>query len=140
MGAPVTTSGTDLRDFVRHIDAFASGRAVQKAVGAAARELNAIHAEAFDGQRSPEGTAWLPLKRPRVGGRILDKSSRLRRAATHGQLSGLSVTFGLPVYGPVHQRGSKRVPARPFLTEFPFGVEVSGRIERAIVEVLDGAR
>lgn len=139
MSAPVVAGGTPLREFIRQIDQFASGRAVQKAVGAVARELKEIHTEAFDNARSPEGVPWEAIKHPRKNSRPLVKSEAMRKMALRPLLSGQSVTFGMPPYGVNHQYGAPRahIVPRPFLAEFPFSPQVAARLERVIVAAIE---
>lgn len=71
----------------------------------------------FTSSRAPDGTAWAPLVRPRVGlGGPLVRSGDLRDYASAATIRGDSAIFVAPSPKGVHQVGStkKNLPARPF--------------------------
>lgn len=107
---------------------------------AMAGEVNRLIAEGFDKSRAPDGKPWEPLK-VRIGGKPLDKTGRLKRAAQTATptAAGVMVTVNL-VRAATHQYGAKiraksakflrfragrrwvyakevTIPARPFLPE-----------------------
>ena len=72
------------------------------------------HQQRFSQRRSPDGSPWTPRKDSKPHP-ILEETGRMRRsirAVPDGD--GVAVTAE-PPYAPVHQYGSERVPARPFL-------------------------
>lgn len=139
MSATVGESGRPFDELLGIVREAASGRTYQRALGAVARELGAIVRESFDGERSPAGVAWRSLRRPRPG-RILERSGRLRKSATRVLFAGQRLVIDLPPYGPYHQEGTGRMPARPFAPTEPLPYAIRARLERAIEEVLDGPR
>lgn len=139
MSGTVSESGRPFDELLGIVREAASGRTYQRALGAVGRELNAIVREAFDGERSPAGVAWKPLRRPRPG-RILERSGRLRRGATRVLFAGQRIVIDLPPHGAYHQDGTGRIPARPYLPDVDQDAGVRLRLERALTEALDGSR
>lgn len=139
MSATLGESGRPFDELLGIVREAASGRTYQRALGAVARELGAIARESFAGESSPAGGAWKPLRRPRPG-RILERSGRLRRAATRVLFAGQRLVIDLPPYGTLHQDGTGRMPARPFLPDVDRDAGVRLRLERVMQEVLDGPR
>jgi len=107
-----------------------------------AEHLLTVTEEAFEAQRSPGGKAWPDLApatwRHKRTPKMLYESGALQGSLTpesdsHEARLGVNATSrGFP-YGIVHQFGSRRVPARPFLP-----VDQSGALEASVVEeILD---
>lgn len=136
MSGTVSESGRPFDELLGIVREAASGRTYQRALGAVGRELNAIVREAFDGERSPAGVAWKPLRRPRPG-RILERSGRLRRGATRVLFAGQRIVIDLPPHGAYHQDGTGRIPARPFLPDVDQDAGVRLRLERVLAASLD---
>lgn len=139
MTSTVGESGRPFDELLGIVREAASGRTYQRALGAVARELGAIVRESFASESSPAGAAWKPLRRPRPG-RILERSGRLRRAATRVLFAGQRIVIDLPPYGTFHQDGTGRMPARPFLPDVDRDAGVRLRLEHALQEVLDEPR
>lgn len=71
----------------------------------------------FEQSRSPDGTAWQALKRPRPrgGGRPLQDTGVLMGSIT-AQAHGNILQIGTATdYAHYHQFGTQHIPARPFL-------------------------
>lgn len=71
----------------------------------------------FEQSRSPDGTAWQALKRPRPrgGGRPLQDTGVLMGSIT-AQVHGNTLQIGTATdYAHYHQFGTQHIPARPFL-------------------------
>lgn len=130
-------TGAPLDALMELVREAAGGRITQRVVGALARETRAMVTASFASEQSPEGNAWKPLRRPRPG-RILDRTGRLRKAATRVLIAGQRIVIDAPVYGPFHQDGTRRMPARPFLPD-PNDPRTRERYQRAIEEVLQEA-
>lgn len=89
------------------------------------------HQQNFDSQSTRDGTPWAPRKPPTGDWPILDKTGALKAAATgtgpgHVQEVGdreamIGVDGSVVVHGggvhaaPLHQSGTARMPARPFV-------------------------
>ena len=136
MSATFGESGRPFEELLGIVREAASGRTYQRALGAVGRELGAVVREAFDGERSPGGIAWKPLRRPRPG-RILERSGRLRKGATRVLFAGQRIVIDLPSYGPFHQDGTGRMPARAFLPDVDRDAGVRLRLERVLAASLD---
>ena len=106
----------------------------------AAELILTVTEEAFDAQRSPDGTPWPDLapatwKRKRTR-RKLYESGNLQGSLSadsdaHSATVGVGATSRGFAYGIVHQLGSRRVPARPFLP-----VDESGALTESVKEEL----
>jgi phage virion morphogenesis protein len=71
----------------------------------------------FEQSRSPDGTAWQALKRPRPrgGDRPLQDTGVLMGSIT-AQVHGNTLQIGTATdYAHYHQFGTQHIPARPFL-------------------------
>lgn len=71
----------------------------------------------FEQSRSPDGTAWQALKRPRPrgGDRPLQDTGVLMGSIT-AQMHGNTLQIGTATdYAHYHQFGTQHIPARPFL-------------------------
>ena len=71
----------------------------------------------FEQSRSPDGTAWQALKRPRPrgGDRPLQDTGVLMGSIT-AQVHGNTLQIGTTTdYAHYHQFGTQHIPARPFL-------------------------
>ena len=71
----------------------------------------------FEQSRSPDGTAWQALKRPRPrgGDRPLQDTGVLMGSIT-AQVHGNTLQIGTAIdYAHYHQFGTQHIPARPFL-------------------------
>ena len=77
----------------------------------------------FVQSRDPDGNAWAPLKRPRPGGPVLDKTGKLKRIRRYVSFAGFTLKATVP-YAGFHQNGTRRMVARKF---FP----VDGQLPRA---------
>lgn len=139
MSGTVSESGRPFDELLGIVREAATGRTYQRALGAVGRELGAIVRESFASESTPAGGTWKPLRRPRPG-RILERSGRLRKAATRVLFAGQRIVIDLPPYGPFHQDGTGRMPARPYLPDVDRDAGVRLRLERAMQEVLDGPR
>lgn len=129
------------------VDAFADALEPLDDTDAMARAMAATAAElvrsTFSASRDPDGVAWRPLARPRVGiGGALLRTGALRDAASDPAVDAAG--FVLVVEGPkaVHQTGSRRnLPARPFLPA-SFGLpvtwetELDASLRRVLAEML----
>lgn len=107
-----------------------------RAVSAAATEVAAARIDqGFAAGRSPEGAAWAPTK---SGKPPLQGTGRLRASARPRDTGrGLQVRTGLP-YAGVHQYGSRRTPARPYLPGDRWPADWERAIERAAREAIEG--
>ena len=68
--------------------------------------------ENFEKEGRPQ--KWRPLQKPRIG-KILQKTGRLRRSLTEKYTNTEAIVGTNVKYAPVHQFGSKNIPARPFM-------------------------
>ena len=90
---------------------------------AIARKVVGTTQRRFFEQRSPDGQAWAPLKKPRGRGhnpssRALFDSGKLFESITYEELGADAVAVGFThdaFYGKFHQDGTRHIPARPFL-------------------------
>lgn len=127
-------SGPSFEAIERQLKAIADGTTRQRMAGALAREVRADVNRAFDTQTAPDGAAWAPLKRPRVGGRTLHRTGTLRRRAATVLLFGSSIRVQLPPYGPFHQEGTRTIPRRAFVPTDPIPAATLARYTRAMLE------
>ena len=89
----------------------------------------------FASKRAPGGNAWAAPARPQPHP-LLVKTSRLRGAALRVLFFGGGVRVVLPDYGDHHLRGTRRMPARPFLPSDPMPEELVQRYGRAVLEAI----
>ncbi len=62
---------------------------------------------------SPDGNAWPPLKAR--SGSILVDTGRLLGSISHTSTSNEAIVGTNVFYGPFHQYGTRKMPARPFM-------------------------
>lgn len=131
-------SGPTIDQIVETVRRRHGPQAAQRAVGAVARELRAVIEQSFNTQATPEGVPWRPLKQPRPGRRILQRTGTLRRRAANVLLFGNTVRVQMPPYGALHISGTSRMPARPFVPGSPLDPALRVRFQQAIARaVLD---
>lgn len=71
----------------------------------------------FEQSRSPDGTAWQALKRPRPrGGEYPLQDTGVLMGSITAQAHGNTLQIGTAIdYAHYHQFGTQHIPARPFL-------------------------
>ena len=134
--APVAEAITRLRQRASDLSPFMAD---------AAETLYTITDESFDAQASPAGAPWTPLAsatlRAKRTDKILYESGNLRgslyadSSATEAHIGIGATAHGYP-YGIVHQFGSRRIPARPFLPLSPDG-DLIGDVVEDILSLLE---
>lgn len=127
-----TTTGPTPDEVADHVDAIVANGPLLDAVARAGAELIVA---GFSASRAPDGRPWAPLRAPRPGGGPLVRTGALRDLASRPEVDGDGVTWTSTRYGGFHQRGTRRLPARPF---FPDG-ELSSEWEAAITVTLERA-
>ena len=149
----VSIKGLD--EAVEFTDAVASRmRDMSPLTRVLAEDVKRLIDDSFAQSRSPGGEQWAALKPSTVRQRrqgsdqpLIDTGTLRNSAFARGTSQGVSFGAGAS-YGPFHQFGTRRVPARPFLPvtqsgEFmrsgPAATEVAA-IRRAIVEYLKTGR
>lgn len=111
-------TGPDLDELVGAVVRFADDPAQATRVASALADAGeGLVRAGFSAHRAPDGTAWAPLKRPRLGvGGPLLKTGDLRDSASLAVVSAHGFVMTAPDPKSVHQRGyaRRRLPARPF--------------------------
>lgn len=93
-----------------------------------AEETVELIREGFDRQGDPYGRGWAPLKAR--SGKILQDTGLLRRfKPTHVTVRGFTVSSGA-TYGPFHQSGTSRMPARKMVPDGGMPARWMQRLER----------
>jgi hypothetical protein len=97
-------------------------RVPSQAAREASTEINQLIQQEFDDGRDPYGKAWAPLRPATLAtGRTpppLTKSGKMRSGTLAKPLQGIGIGLSLPFPGYFHQRGTRRMRARPVL---PYG-------------------
>lgn len=118
MSSTLRQTGPGLDDLIGAVESFADDPAQSTRVASALAEAGeGLVRAGFSAHRAPDGTAWAPLKRPRLGvGGPLLKTGALRDAASLASVSTHGFVMTAPDPKSVHQRGYARrsLPARPF--------------------------
>ena len=118
MSSTLRQTGRELDDLIGAVESFADDPAQSTRVASALAEAGeGLVRAGFSAHRAPDGTAWAPLKRPRLGvGGPLLKTGALRDAASLAVVSAHGFVMTAPYPKSVHQRGYARrnLPARPF--------------------------
>lgn len=118
MSGALEESGTPLDELIGAVESFVDDPAgVTRVASALAEAGERLVYAGFSATRSPDGTSWAPLKRPRegVGGALL-KSGDLQRRASQPVVNGDGFVMTAPPPKGVHQWGfaPRNLPARPF--------------------------
>lgn len=73
-------------------------------------------ASGFRDEKSPDGTGWTPLKKPRKSGssKILNDTGRLKDSFAHVASNSFVEITTDTMYAPFHQFGTRKMVARPF--------------------------
>ena len=118
MSSDLRQTGPDIDELAGAIERFAGDASVSTHVASALAEAGErLVYFGLSVHRAPDGTAWAPLKRPRMGiGGPLLKTGELREDASRAAVSPLGFVMTAPYPKSVHQRGyaPRNLPARPF--------------------------
>lgn len=121
MSQPFRESGRPLDELIGAVESFADDPAAGTLVSSALADAgHRLVYSGFLAHRAPDGTAWAPLKRPRVGeGGVLVLTGALRDASSSPVVTPDGFVMTAPWPQAVHQRGSRKrnLPARPFFPD-----------------------
>lgn len=138
--AGVTTSGDSLDSLTTWLRGSFGRGAPRRLIEVVALEVEDMVRGSFTASATPEGESWAPLKRPRLGGRALVKTGRLRRMATTVRRTSRGVSIVLRGYPVAQLRGTKHIPARAFLPRLPLTPALQRVIEDALQRSIGAPR
>lgn len=144
----LTRTGLDPRDMLEALQAFADGSVAHHVATEMAVEAQRLVRATFAESKAPSGRRWLPLKKPRPGGRVLVKTGKLAAIAAMYSVDEHGFVFervdtSSAFYGRYHQgEGFRlpRLPRRPFYPDeagpLPVGwwIGLGSAAERAVAD------
>lgn len=141
----LTRSGTDLGVLLEALAAFSDGSVAHHMAAEMAVDAQRLVRATFAESKAPDGRRWLPLKKPRPGGRVLVKTGKLAAIAAMYSVDEHGFVFervdtSSAFYGRYHQSEGfrlPRLPRRPFYPDeagLPVGwwIVLGSAAERAL--------
>lgn len=134
----IEESGEPVEGFIDALEPIHDTAAMAEAMAVTAGEL--VRAT-FSATRSPDGSTWAPVKRPRAGiGGALLLTGELRDEASEAKVDPDGFEFAVAGVKGVHQQGSRRrnLPARPFLPDGGLPATWEQELDASLLRLLDG--